>query len=336
MSIKDTPIKTVRRSITAPKTKTNIKRKIAWTSGGVLVLLVVFFGWGLWFASGQLLAPSFKGLTKDFAVCSPETEKYFGTNCGNLRTTKQFAFDEVSIPSTNGYDLGGWLVTAAANQHTPAKGAIMLVHAGGSDRREDTRYIDFYLQQGLDVLTFDMSCSGESPCKTGGLTYGQRESRDVLSAYLYLTKKYEKVYAMGSSVGAASILIALPQMPQLAGVIAENPYVSFDRLVKEAKESKSLPAWAVDSMLSLAMIRGKFDAQQNPKTSLELASKTPLFFIHSKADTNTPYAQTQELLNAYPGPKTAWFPEQGEHALVWNTNQAAYEAEVGHFLKTIQ
>lgn len=77
------------------------------------------------------------------------------------------------------------------------------------------------------------------------MTYGQRESRDVLSAYLYLAGKYEKLYAMGTSVGAASILIALPEMPKLAGVIAENPMVSSSAIrdVDHADYEKRLAAF---------------------------------------------------------------------------------------------
>lgn len=62
-----------------------------------------------------------------------------------------------------GYKLPGWLIKAADNGLEPARGAIMLVPAGGSDRREETRLIHFYLTQLLDVLTFDLRCQGEAP-----------------------------------------------------------------------------------------------------------------------------------------------------------------------------
>ncbi len=88
----------------------------------------------------------------------------------------------------------------------------------------------------------DVGCDGEAPCPLPGLTYGQRESRDVLSAYLFLTSRYDKVLAMGSSVGAASILVALPEMPKLKGVIAENPMASFQKLIAESPAARSIPS----------------------------------------------------------------------------------------------
>jgi alpha-beta hydrolase superfamily lysophospholipase len=217
----------------------------------------------------------------------------------------------------------------------PAQGVIMLVHSGGSDRREETRYIQFFLSQKLDVLTFDLGCQGEAPCLVPGMTYGHRESRDVLSAYLYLTDKYEKVYAMGSSVGAASILIALPEMPKLAGVIAENPMASFQRLIKEAPQSQSMPGGGTELLINLAMMRGKFDGLLSPENSLPLAKTTPIFFIHSKEDTVVSYQQTQDLVDLYAGPKTVWFPEKGDHSAIWDVDHADYEKRVADFLNSL-
>jgi uncharacterized protein len=308
------------------------KRLLAWIGAALVVVLLVVMSGGLWFASGQLLSPTFHGVSKDLAVCAPETEKYFGKDCGNLRENRAFTFGEVKIRSVNGYDLPGWLVRTADNAQRPARGAILLVHAGGSDRREDTRYIKFYLSQQLDVLTFDLSCQGEAPCPTSGITYGSRESRDVLSAYTYLTAKRDTVYAMGSSVGASAILIALPKMPKLKGVIAENAMANFRRLITEAPEARSMPEFFSNLLVKLVTLRGHFDPSLSPEHSLAFAGKTPILFIHSKADKVVSYQQTKDLVTVYPGPKAAWYPAKGEHAAVWDANRAEYEQRVGAFL----
>ena len=309
------------------------RRLLAWICAGMVLVLLIVMGGGLWFASSQLLSPAFHGVRKDLSVCTPETEEYFGKNCGNLRENHAFEFSETSkIRSVNGYDLPGWLVRAVDNGQGSASGAIMLVHAGGSDRREDTRYIKFYLSQKLDVLTFDLSCHGEAPCPTGGMTYGSRESGDVLSAYIYLTGTYDTVYAMGSSVGASSILIALPEMPKLKGVIAENAMTNFRRLISEAPEARSMPRLFSSMLIKLAMLRGHFDSSLSPEHSLALAGTTPVFFIHSKADKTVSYKQSEELAHLYRGPSTVWFPAKGEHAAVWDVNRDEYEKRAAAFL----
>ena len=309
---------------------------LLWLIPLVIILGISFMGISMWLASNQLLFPSFRGITKNFSVCNPETVKYFGRDCGNLRESNEFKFSEVKVASVNGYDLPGWFIKSSENGFGAAQGAVFLVPAGGSDRREDTKYIKYFLSRHLDVLTYDPGCAGEAPCPVPGLSYGERESRDVFSVYLYLTKNYSKVYAMGSSVGASSILIALPQMPKLAAVIAENPMISMQRLIKEAPEAKGAPEGMLDFMINLAMTRGKFDGLVSPESSLKLTSATPIFFVHSKEDRIVSYKQTQELYDLYSGPKSVWIADRGEHAAIWNTDHVLYEQRLTNFLNNIK
>jgi hypothetical protein len=290
----------------------------------------------LWQASGQLLFPSWKGATRDLAVCGAELAAGWGPGCGNLRLTHQLEFREVEVRSLNGYDMPGWLIPAAENGAGPAAGAILLVHGGGSDRREVTRHARYFLDRHLDVLTLDLGCSGEAPCPVPGLSYGSRESRDVLSAYLYLTATYRRVLAMGSSVGATSLLDALPAMPGLEAVVAENPPSSFERLIREAPEAASAPAWAMRLLLGLAKLRGRFDGLQSAADALRLARGTPILFIHSKRDGIIPYQRTVELAESYPGPKSVWLPEQGSHSAIREVDRGEYERRLTAFLDGVR
>ena len=312
------------------------RRILRWILALICALLLLLCA-GIWSASSQILFPVRAGVSKEFAVCGAMTAQYFGAGCGNLRTTHEFKFSEVQIPSVNGYDLPGWLISTDQNGFGPFQGAIMLVHSGGSDRREDTRYIRFFLKRRLDVLTFDLSCHGEAPCPVPGLTYGQRESRDVFSAYLNLTRRYKDVYAMGSSAGAAAILIALPEMPRLRAVIAENPVFSFQRLMMETPAAPpAIPAWFKRAMIRVTMLRSGVDGLLNSGNSLRLVNTIPIYFIQSTEDRVNPYQHTQELVAMYSGPKKVWFPDKGDHAAIWDVDHAAYEGRLGDFLDSVQ
>lgn len=120
----------------------------------VPLLFVVLLGGGLWVASSQLLFPAFRGANKDLSVCTPELTYAFGKHCGNLRASSTLRFREVKIPALSGASLPGWLIGSAENQKGAAQGAILLVHGGGSDRREMTRHASFYLERRLDVVFF--------------------------------------------------------------------------------------------------------------------------------------------------------------------------------------
>ncbi|MCG6141342.1 alpha/beta hydrolase [Leptospira mtsangambouensis] len=310
--------------------------KFRWLGSiSVMLILLVFsvFTFAIWQASNQILFPNWKGITKDFRECSSEGEKLWGKFCGNIRLTKEFEFKEISIRSLNGYDLPGWLVPAHANRKGLQKGVILLVHGGGADRRELTRMIPLYLRQGFDVLSFDLSCHGEAPCPFPGLSFGNRESRDVLSAYLYVSKKYKDILMLGSSVGASSILISLPFLDQVKGIILENPMLSFQRLILDSPESSGLPDQMVQTLIDFVTIRGKFDTLLSPENSLPLARNVPLLFIHSKKDSVVPYEHSMLLTKLYSGPSEVWFPEFGSHGLIWETNQSEYEFKVQKFIQ---
>lgn len=311
----------------------NRRRKIISLVVGVVAAL---FCAGIWSASNQLLFPSWKGARKDLTVCTAELAAAWGDGCGNLRVTNRLRFEEVKVPSINGYELPGWLIRAAENGREPADGAILLVHGGGSDRREISRHVPFFLDHRLDVLTLDLGCHGEAPCPAPGLTYGHRESHDVVAAYLFLLEKYPRVLAMGSSVGAASILIALPSMPRLAGVIAENPMASFQRLIRETPASRSIPGWFTGVLLELTMLRGHFDGLLSPENSLRLVKSTPIYFIHSTKDEIVPYQQSEQLADRYTGPKTVWWPDAGGHSAIWDVDRVAYEHRLERFLASVR
>jgi pimeloyl-ACP methyl ester carboxylesterase len=169
------------------------------------------------------------------------------------------------------------------------------------------------------------------------LTYGQRESQDVLAAYRYASNTYRSVDVFGSSVGAASILMALPDMLTASGVIAENPYSSFKRLIKEAPQAQSMPASFSDMLINVSMWRGDFDADVTPETVLrDTRANVPVLFIHSKKDEVVSYQHTRVLADLYSGPKDVWFPEQGGHAAVWDSNKAEYEQRVHRGSETLK
>ncbi len=312
-----------------------MKRWQKGAAASVPALLMVGLGGGLWSASSSLLFPSFHGATRDLAACPAEAERAWGPSCGNLRTSRALAFEEVRVPSLNGYDMPAWLMRSSANGGAVASGAIVLVHGGGSDRREMTRHARFYLGRGLDVLSLDLGCAGEAPCPVPGQSYGARESRDVVSAYLFLTARYPHVLAMGSSVGAAALLVALPEMPRLDAAIVENPMASFDRLVREFPGAEGSPRWFTSGMLGLAEVRGRFDGLASAEHSLRLGAATPVLFVHSRQDRVVSFHQTEDLVASYPGPKTAWYPEVGEHGALREADPVEYERRLATFLDTV-
>lgn len=309
-----------------------MKRILLWSILTIILFIPIFMSFGIWSASNQLLFPVWRN-NQDFSACSTETEKHWGPSCGNLRNSNEFKFEELKIPSTNGFDLPTWKIATLENGKGKSKGAIFLVHGGGSDKREMTKHIRFFLKRGLDVFSFDFGCHGEASCLIPGLSYGYRESKDVLSIYHYLSEKYDHIYALGSSVGASSILISLPEMHKLSGVIAENPMYNFEKLILEFPgTAKDIPALFSHLLIKLTQIRGKFETSPSPASSLAKVNAIPILFIHSKEDQVVPFQQTLDLADLYIGPKQVWILEKGEHGTARDTDPNEYERRVRAFL----
>lgn len=66
------------------------KRKLGWTCLGLLVLLPILAAGGMWFASSQILAASFRGAIRDFSVCKPETARNWGEVATSAKRTSLF------------------------------------------------------------------------------------------------------------------------------------------------------------------------------------------------------------------------------------------------------
>ncbi|WP_291873626.1 alpha/beta hydrolase [Leptospira sp.] len=298
----------------------------------IFILLMIF---GIWTASNQILFPKWKGITKDLSDCNREVEGLWGKHCGNIRLTKEFPFSEISIPSINGYRLPGWMVSTKENEKNfdnQKSKVIILVHGGGSDRREVTRYIPFYLSLGMDVISFDLSCHGEAPCHFPGLSFGIRESRDVLSVLVYVKQHYKEIYMFGSSVGGSSVLINLPIISEVKAIIVENPMISFERLISDSKESKSLPKQMINLLVKLVLLRGNFDTMLSPENSMKLTKGIPILLIHSKQDQIVSYLHSKYLSELYLGPSELWCPSYGAHGLIWNSNPSEYESKIREFI----
>lgn len=309
------------------------RRLFVVVASSLILLVIAGMSAILWQASSQVLYPAGPGDHGSLANCRTETQAYWGNDCGRLASGDVLEVTDTAFTSANGYQLSGWLVHAKATPASEVKGVVLYVPGGGSDRREASRYAELVLGLGYDLAAFDPICHGMSPCPVPGVSFGARERADVASAADILKVRYKTVFVMGSSVGAASILSALPLLQGVAGVIAENPMASFDSLIRNAPEAQGLPDIMVDALIGLSRWRGQFGAGHDAIDGVRASSGVPILFIHSEADAVVSWRQTEELAASYRGPKRVVLTAEGGHGAVWNSNRALFETEVTQFLQ---
>src|SRR5262249_50993837 len=136
--------------------------------------------------------------------------------------------------------------------------------------------------------------------------------------------------------GGFAVLKAMAETPIIRGVVAENPYVSLDEVIRDFPSMRWEPSpvrraalWFVGWRVGISL--SKLDVREFAPA----LGNRPVLLIHGLADTIVSPTQSREIYDALQGPKDLWFVPEGEHEQLWNIAHDAYEARVLRFLDRI-
>lgn len=321
-------------------------QKKYWLTAIIIPAVCVFVYWFIaWYFASKALYPAWSG--QSFDSCSQSRKENWGPMACDASVRKQLVFKDISFVSANGYALSGWFYAVADNRNRQivqaepiatirgraGSRAVFFIHGGGADRREGLRYVAYFLSRGFDYYLVDLGCHGRSPCAQEGLSFGDREHRDVLAIYRGLRKKYTTLIAYGTSVGATSILVALPDMPDLSAVIAENPMYGVKRFFQDTPAKPGFfPPFYMDYISNVIFERGRFDGLATPANSLRTGIEQPIFFMHGQKDDLIPVQHSRELCQLHAAQKRFWISAEGHHARIKNYDSARWYIEMDAFL----
>jgi alpha-beta hydrolase superfamily lysophospholipase len=231
----------------------------------------------------------------------------------------------------------GWWIEAAPEK--PLLGSVILVHGGGVDRRAMTKHARYLHDAGYNVALIDCYNHGLTKGDGRGLSFGLWESSSVLAAAGYARSRAPgvPVFAMGTSQGAFTSLLAAATSPVIAGVIAENPYISVKRVLREFPALYWLPkAVKEGSLVLLSAWLGESLDHLDVRDFADRLEKTPVLLIHSKGDHVVASAQSEEIYGALRGRRELWLVDRGDHEFIWNVDPDEYQRRVLSFLKSIK
>lgn len=256
----------------------------------------------------------------------------------------------------------GWYIPAEkANENQGGKVGIIAVHGGGRDRREFLIQLGYWNANGLDVILYDSSEHGLSEGTGLGLGFGYREQFDVAGAARFAKQSlgWDRVFVIGTSVGASAALLATARESSIDAVIAENPFYDYEPffihiyqaiLGRGSFGGRSASRYGalvnlvttlttyipLDSYIEnvAAFTRWWIGAsgQAGPVHVVDKIAPRPLFLIHGQADEMIPISHSQHLYDQAGDPKQIWLPEQGRHADVHSIYPEEYERKVLEFI----
>lgn len=221
----------------------------------------------------------------------------------------------------------GWYLAGSG------RGAVLLLHGIRSDCRAMIGRARFLHAQGYGVLLADLPGQGESLAPA--VTFGLREADGVRVALAWLRSQApgQRIGVIGTSLGAASLVLCR-DCPPVDAVVLESMYPTIEEAVEDrlrmrlgvlGKPLAKLLLWQLPLRLAIQ------PAQLHPNARLPEV-KAPLLIAAGSADRHTTLAETQRLFAAAPEPKSLWIVDGAEHVDLHAYAPAEYERRIGTFL----
>lgn len=232
----------------------------------------------------------------------------------------------------------GWWVLAPIQPET--KGIVILVHGGGADRRAMLKHTAYLRNDGYHVLLIDVHNHGLSGRDGHGLSLGLWEAESIVAAAGWANEhvpdgKRLPIFALGTSLGGFAALRAMAATPLIRAVVAENPYLSAKRLLREFSALNWEPRPIKEAaMLLIGLWLGRSLDELDARQFNDRIGNRPVLVIHGLKDKIISPEQSQELFDLLKSSgKQLMLVKDGEHEYVWNVAKLEYEARVLGFLR---
>ena len=253
--------------------------------------------------------------------------------------------EEVRISSRDaGIEIAGWWLPA-----TPAEGdgpapAVIVVHGFTACRHDHAVLMPAGMlhRNGFSVLLIDLRDHGDSTREDGRFAGGTDEYRDVLGAWDWLRAEQglpaASIGLLGISLGAATVLLATGQEPEVAAVWEDSSYADLGAAIDAELTREGYPTLLVPGGVLMArIISGDDLVSYSPLDAVRALDGRPLFITHGTSDTRLIADYGHELeaaVRAEDGVVDSWFVEGAGHTEAMLTHPADYEERLVGFFET--
>ncbi|HTG17190.1 MAG TPA: alpha/beta hydrolase [Blastocatellia bacterium] len=284
----------------------------------ILVAVLVFGVFPYWFSSVITQAgtrPRDRQLT--------ETPANFGAQ-----------FKDVEFETSDNVKISGWLLPSRDKHAT-----IVYSHGLFRSRRElMERAIDLW-KLGYGALLYDARSHGESGKARVSMGYWERLDAEAAVKFLREEVPDDRIVLFGISMGAAAALLAAAETPEVAAVISDSSFLSFDDTVDHhVRMFLHLPTFPMANEFKFFIERkAGFDASKlDALDAVKRIGDRPILFIAAAHDRRMPPEIAQTLYNACASSKRDLLvvdgPGSDVHGHAYQANPQFYIARVAQFL----
>lgn len=215
---------------------------------------------------------------------------------------------------------------------------VLLFHGYRSSAARDfSCAVEMYSKMGFNILLCDQRSHGRSEGKL--ITFGVKESRDVLSWVEFVTAQYspEKIVLGGMSMGATTVLLSLSQqLPDtVKAVVADCGFTSPVDIIKMvAKKSFRINASFFIPFLNLAcLIIGHFSITKANTVDSVKQSNIPVLLIHGENDGFVPCEMSKQTYEGSDGKAQLLLVKGADHGLSFLVDEQQVLSGIEEFLK---
>ncbi|MBO5526313.1 MAG: alpha/beta hydrolase [Clostridia bacterium] len=162
------------------------------------------------------------------------------------------------------------------------------------------------------------------------ITFGVKESKDVMTWCRFLQDKTDKIYLGGISMGASTVLNASKyDLPNVKAIVADCGFSSpaeiiFHVIDKKFKWAYFLAEWSAKLFCGFSVKESMTDAVSK--------SKYPILFIHGECDRFVPLSMTLKNHEACTSEKRLELFPTAQHAMSYIVDPERYQSVVLDFL----
>ncbi len=299
----------------------------------IVVVLLLIIGFVLYYIFNlAFLRQNITGLDDLDSSVNKFLQKYRSQVEEGMDFIDNQPFELLKIKSYDGLSLVGRYYKNNDSDRT-----ILLFHGYRSAAKRDFACaVKMYYEMGMNILLADQRCHGMSEGKM--ITFGVRESRDVVSWTEYILKTFgdKQIILDGISMGATTVLFStrfeLP--PNVKGIIADCGFTSPAEIIGEVAEKKFyIKAFiAVPILNIMCKIFAGLDLKELSTETVLKSNKIPILLVHGKADGFVPCRMSEASYKAASCKKDIYLAENADHGMSYLTDNEGVVRKLEDFL----
>ncbi len=228
----------------------------------------------------------------------------------------------VSVIASDNARLSAWWL----RPDKPNGNCVLVLHGINDSRVGSIGFAPMFLLEGYTVLLPDSRGHGTSEGRF--VTYGLLEKYDVVAWTDWMKRAgCRKLYALGESLGASTLILAASIQSGFAAIVAECPYADLREIANyRLQQMLGIPTFFAVPIAKLVVSSGVLyarwveglDLHQVSPLGAIAGTATPILLIHGLKDFKTPPSHSKKLVKANPR-NPLWLVPNAPHTGALNT-----------------